>query len=81
MKKALLNFNNAKDVIIFQLRKKNNHYLKISPCGAGWGRVPLPGVDEVLERLLVAVTDGNIDVAKDDAVALNLADFALLHNE
>ena len=38
-------------------------------------------VDEILEGLLVAVADGDIDVAKDDAVALNLADFAFLDNE
>ena len=41
----------------------------------------LAGVDEVKERLLVTVADGNIHVAKDDAVALNLADFALLHDK
>ena len=38
-------------------------------------------VDEVLEGLFVAVADGDIDVAEDDAVALDLADFALLHDE
>ena len=41
----------------------------------------LAGVDEVLERLLVTVADGDIHVAKDDTVALNLADFALLHDK
>ena len=41
----------------------------------------LLGVDEVLEGLLVAVTDGDIHVTKDDAIALNLPDFALLHDE
>ena len=41
----------------------------------------LLGVDEILERLFVAVADGDVHVAKDDAVALNLAYFAFLHNE
>jgi len=42
---------------------------------------PLLVVDEVLEGLLVAVSDGDIDVAKDDAVALDLAYLALLDDE
>ena len=39
------------------------------------------GVDEVLKSLLVTVADGDIDVTKDDAVALDLSDLALLDNE
>ena len=39
------------------------------------------GVDEVLERLLVAVADGDVHVSKDDAVSLYLTDFALLNDK
>lgn len=38
-------------------------------------------VDEVLEGLLVAVADGDVDVAEDDAVAVDFLDFVFLDDE
>ena len=46
-------------------------------CWRGW----LGAAQKVVEGLLVAVAYGNVDVAEDDAVALNFAYFALLHYE
>ena len=43
--------------------------------------VGLLAVDEVEEGLLVAVANGDVLVAKDYAVAVNLLDFAFLDNE
>ena len=37
--------------------------------------------EEVLEGLFVAVADGDVDVAEDDAVAVDFLDFALLYDE
>lgn len=48
--------------------------------GECW-RGGLGSAQKVVEGLLVAVAYGDVDVAEDDAVALNFAYLALLHYE